>query len=147
MDRLYQLKKHGKFKSKNKALHRKDKAYATIIKQHKRGEINLETYINKVVKLNREKDLPKGRRALAMFLESDSDSEGWVITEVSSIQLCHHWINLMPARYNKIHYDFRSPSKDLQAHEKNRLMMCVMKSQMSILLGINYCMPTQNPHY
>ena len=75
VDRLYQLKKHNSFKTKNKALQRKDKAFSIVIKQHKRGEITLEAYVDKIIKLNREKDLPKGRKALFRFLESDSESE------------------------------------------------------------------------
>ena len=72
-DRLYQLKQHQQFKRKNKKFLAKDKAFSTVIKEYRKGDINHDEYVRKIVKLNREEDLPGGRKALQEFLESDSD--------------------------------------------------------------------------
>jgi len=72
-DRLHQLENHGEWKKKNKKLIAKDKAFKTVIQEFKASRINHEEYVRKIVKLNRESDLPRGRRAVMRLLESDSD--------------------------------------------------------------------------
>jgi uncharacterized membrane protein len=75
MDRLHQIKKHRKWKTKNPKLVAKDKAYRTVINEFKSGRIDHDEYMRKIVKLNSKKsDIPKTRRAVLRLLE-DSDTE------------------------------------------------------------------------
>ena len=73
MDRLHQLKRHRKWKSKNKNLIARDKAFKTVINEFKAGRITHEEYVRKIVKLNKQSDIPRGKRAVLRLLDSDSE--------------------------------------------------------------------------
>ena len=75
MDRLYTIKKHRKWKTKNAKSIARDKAYKTVIQQFQEKRITHKQYVKKVVKLNRESDIPKGKRRVLRLLESDSESD------------------------------------------------------------------------
>lgn len=54
----------------------RDRAYATVIRKYKSGDINHEEYVRKIVKLRRIYELPKTKKALLRKLEkSESDEE------------------------------------------------------------------------
>ena len=74
-DRLDQLANHGDWKKKNKKLISKDKAFKPVIQEFKASRIDHKEYVRKIVKLNRDSDVPRGRRAVMRLLDSDSDSD------------------------------------------------------------------------
>ena len=51
----------------------KDKAFATIFKQYRTKAISHDEFVKKIIKANKKKKLPRGRKALSEFLESDSE--------------------------------------------------------------------------
>ena len=76
-DRIHTLHNHRVWKTKNGKLISKDKAYATICREYKANKDHDE-FVRKLIKCNRKSRnniLPRGRRALNAFLESDSESE------------------------------------------------------------------------
>ena len=72
-NRLHQLHKKRKWKTKNANLIAKDKGFATIMGQYRKKLISHDEYVKKIIKANKKKKLPRGRRALEEFLESDSE--------------------------------------------------------------------------
>ena len=61
LDRLHQLRRHGNWNKKNKKSIARDKAYKTIINEFKDGKFDHAEYVRKIVKLNRQSEIPRGR--------------------------------------------------------------------------------------
>ena len=74
MNRLGRIDETGKFKSIRKEKQKRDKSYATVIREYKSQKISHEEYVRKIVKLRRMHELPKTKAALLKQLE-DSESE------------------------------------------------------------------------
>ena len=70
---LSQLNRHGIWKKKNKKVGVRDKAFKTVINEFKAGRITHEEYVRKIVKLNKQSDIPRGKRAVLRLLDSDSE--------------------------------------------------------------------------
>ncbi len=74
MDSLHDLHEHRSWKRKNKNLVSKDKAHRTICYEYKQKRIDHTEFVRKIVKCNRESEMPRGKKAIMQFIDIDSES-------------------------------------------------------------------------